>query len=231
MPLSYKLFKESIYKVIILLSSFMLVVLCPTSSVFAAIDKNATVAVMDFGTRPGATEAEINLNNVQHMSCDYVIQRLVDNNCFVVMEKDLMLGEMKSRGLNVCGIIDPDSAKAIGEILNVRYLLYGNVTNVSVSSTGTHIMSNIGGGVDVCTVKAHIVMRMMDVETGDIVMMAKGDGSSKSSYVSVHAGNNLSGIHTVTIGTTRVTQDSVHNAIMKAAYAGVDKIVGEATGK
>lgn len=196
-----------------------------------AIDKNATVAVMDFGTRPGATEAEINLNNVQHMSCDYVIQRLVDNNCFVVMEKDLMLGEMKSRGLNVCGIIDPDSAKAIGEILNVRYLLYGNVTNVSVSSTGTHIMSNIGGGVDVCTVKAHIVMRMMDVETGDIVMMAKGDGSSKSSYVSVHAGNNLLGIHTVTIGTTRVTQDSVHNAIMKAAYAGVDKIVGEAIGK
>lgn len=205
----------------------MVYVFFPVSHVNAAIDKNATVAVMDFGTRPGATEREISLNNMQHTSCDYVIQRLVESKCFSVMEKDLMLEQIKAKGLSVCGIIDQDSAKAIGDMLKVRYLIYGNIANVSVSSTGTHFLGDVGGGVDVCTVKAHIVMRIMDVETGDIVMMAKGDGSSKSSYVSMHAGNQLLKNHTVKIGTTTVTQDSVHNAIMKAAYAGVDKITSQ----
>ena len=34
----------------------------------AAIAKDANVAVMDFGTRPGATPSEININNAEYAS-------------------------------------------------------------------------------------------------------------------------------------------------------------------
>lgn len=88
---------------------------------------------------------------------------------------------------------------------------------MSVSDTGTQILTNIGGGVNVCTVKAHVIARVMDVETGDILMAVKGDGKSKSSFVKLHAGNGLTGVKVLKIGTVNVTMDSVHNAIAKAA--------------
>lgn len=183
----------------------------------AAIAKDANVAVMDFGTRPGATPSEININNAEYSSSEYIINGLVNKHCFNIMDKDMVMQQLKAEHLTTVGLIDPDTAKRIGDLLHTRYIIYGNVTNVSISDTGTQIMTNIGGGVNVCTVKAHVIARVMDVETGDILMAVKGDGKSKSSFVKLHAGNGLTGVKVLKIGTVNVTMDSVHNAIAKAA--------------
>ena len=183
----------------------------------AAIAKDANVAVMDFGTRPGATPSEININNAEYASSEYIINGLVNKHCFNSMDKDMVMQQLKAEHLTTVGLIDPDTAKRIGDLLHTRYIIYGNVTNVSISDTGTQIMTNIGGGVNVCTVKAHMIARVMDVETGDILMAVKGDGKSKSSFVRLHAGNGLTGVKVLKIGTVTVTMDSVHNAIAKAA--------------
>ena len=182
-----------------------------------AIAKDANVAVMDFGTRPGATPSEININNAEYASSEYIINGLVNKHCFNIMDKDMVMQQLKAEHLTTVGLIDPDTAKRIGDLLHTRYIIYGNVTNVSISDTGTQIMTNIGGGVNVCTVKAHMIARVMDVETGDILMAVKGDGKSKSSFVRLHAGNGLTGVKVLKIGTVTVTMDSVHNAIAKAA--------------
>lgn len=182
-----------------------------------AIAKDANVAVMDFGTRPGATPSEININNAEYASSEYIINGLVNKHCFNIMDKDMVMQQLKAENLTTVGLIDPDTAKRIGDLLHTRYIIYGNVTNVSISDTGTQIMTNIGGGVNVCTVKAHMIARVMDVETGDILMAVKGDGKSKSSFVRLHAGNGLTGVKVLKIGTVTVTMDSVHNAIAKAA--------------
>ena len=199
--------------VLIALSTFMLCSQC----VAAGIDRDATVAVMDFGTRPGATPSEININNAEYTSSEYVINGLVNKHCFNIMDKDMVMQQLRAEHLNTVGLIDPDTAKRIGQLLHTRYIIYGNVTNVSISDTGTQIMANIGGGVNVCTVKAHMIARIMDVETGDILMAVKGDGKSKSSYVKLHAGSPLTGVKVLKLGTVTVTMDSVHNAIAKAA--------------
>ena len=183
----------------------------------AAIAKDANVAVMDFGTRPGATPSEININNAEYASSEYIINGLVNKHCFNIMDKDMVMQQLKAEHLTTVGLIDPDTAKRIGDLLHTRYIIYGNVTNVSISDTGTQIMANIGGGVNVCTVKAHMIARVMDVETGDILMAVKGDGKSISSFVRLHAGNGLTGVKVLKIGTVTVTMDSVHNAIAKAA--------------
>lgn len=183
----------------------------------AAIAKDANVAVMDFGTRPGATPSEISINNAEYTSSEYIINGLVNKHCFNIMDKDMVMQQLKAENLTTVGLIDPDTAKRIGDLLHTRYIIYGNVTNVSISDTGTQILTNIGGGVNVCTVKAHVIARVMDVETGDILMAVKGDGKSKSSFVKLHAGNGLTGVKVLKIGTVNVTMDSVHNAIAKAA--------------
>ena len=230
--------------ILILVSLFCLVTV---NVVLAApktnVSKNACVAVMDFGTRPGASPAEISINNAEYTSCEYIVTRLISRNCFNVMEKDMVMNKLKTEGLKTTGIIDPDTAKRIGKLLKCKYIIYGNVTNVSVSDTGASVgagilPSGLGMGTNVCSVKAHIIARMMDVDTGRIVMVAKGAGKSKSSFTGVTAsttktfnvGNVVSVTKYVTLpvagmGTVEVTLDSVHNAIQKAAYSTVDDLM------
>ena len=183
----------------------------------AAMMERPTVAVMDFGRHVGAATQDIVLDNADKTSSDYIIEALVETGKYDVVDKDLLAEKLASNNLNTTGIIDPDTAKRIGEILGVRYIIYGNVNDVTGSSTGVQIYAS---GADVHTVKAHIIARMMDVTTGDIVMAAKGEGKSKSSLAKV--GTDSLGY--ITVGTARISQVSVHNSIKKAAYAMVDKL-------
>ena len=183
----------------------------------ALLDKHTVVAVMDFGTHQGATTSDINLTAAEKASCDYIVERLVENGNLNVVARELVQEKLEEENLNTTGLIDPDTAKRIGEILNVRYIIYGNVTDMTASENGTKIMAN---GVRLHDVKCHIIARMMDVEGGDIVMAAKGEGKSTSSLIIVGTEE----LGTITIGSRKVTQVSVHNALKKAAFETVDKL-------
>lgn len=173
---------------------------------------------MDFGTHKGATTSDINLDAAEKASCEYVIERLVEDGRFEVMDRDMMQEKLDEEQLNTTGLIDPDTAKRIGSILGVRYIVYGNVTDMTASETGTSVMAS---GVKLLNVKSHIIARLMDVETGDIIMAAKGEGKSTSSLTKVGTER----LGTITIGTKKVSQESVHNALQKAAYAATDTML------
>ena len=181
------------------------VILLTTQVAFAAtIERGATVAVTDLGVHSGTSDPDVNLLNAEAASSEYVIARLVATNNFTVKERSLVYDTLKN--LNMLGLIDPDGAKKIGEVLNVRYLVYGNVTDVSIAVEKAL--------VNVTTVKAHIVLRIMDVDTGKILTAARGEGSSASSLVGDE--------NFFYIGTAKVTQTAVHNALQKAAFQAVD---------
>ena len=197
-------------------------------AIASPLNKESAIAIMDFGTRPGATTAEINVQNAEYTSSEYLISRFIEKKYFAVMDKDLVMNKLKAEKLKTVGIIDPDTAKKIGNILGVRYIVYGSVANVSLSDVGTQIL---GSGVTVCTVKARIIARIMDVETGEILMVTRGEGKSKSSYTKVQIGTSMIESPAIVIGTVKVTMDSVHNAIQKAAYDVVDKMCEKVDGK
>ena len=187
------------------------------------IEDHAVVAVMDFGTHPGAATCDVALANAEKMSSEYIITKLINDGKMVVMDKDMVKHLLEAANVNTEGLIDPDSAKIIGNALKCRYLIYGNVNDVTVSDTGVNtLLSN----VNVCTVKSHIIARIMDVTTGNIIMAAKGEGVSKSSLVDINTFN--AGIK---IGTMTVPQESVHNAIKKAAYNAVEILENRLYGK
>lgn len=183
----------------------------------AVLQERPVVAVMDFGRHIDAATTDIVLDNADKTSSDYIIEALVESGMYDVVDKDLLAEKMAQEKLNTQGIIDPDTARRIGEILGVRYIIYGNVNDVTGSSTGVQIYAS---SADVYTVKAHIIARMMDVTTGDIVMAAKGEGKSKSSLAKIGKDN----WGYITIGTANISQVSVHNSIKKAAYTMVDKL-------
>ena len=172
--------------------------------------ENKTVAVMDLGTHPGAVPIDINILNAGRVASDYSIEFLIDDGSFDVMDKALIEDILDEDNIKYEGIIDPDTARTIGQMLGAKYLIYGNVNDVTLSDVGA---KSIVGGVTVCTVKSHVILRMMDVSTGDIVSMGKGEGASKSSRIKAGVP-----VLTIDVGTRTVTQDSVHNAIREAAY-------------
>lgn len=177
----------------------------------AGITKDDTVAVMDFGKRSGATSSTLNVDNVGYAAGDYIVEGLVSRKCFHVVEKETVLSELQGEDITSVGLIDPKSARRIGERLHVRYIIYGNVAGVTLSESSAGIAGSH-------MVRARIVARIMDVETGDIIMVASGFGSSRSNSVSGPFGL------LVNIGTQSVTMESVHNAVAKAADDAAEKI-------
>ena len=184
----------------------------------ALIESNANVAVMDFGTHPGAVPIDINILNAGQAANEYVTFRLIESGKLNVIDRFMVEEKINAEGIKTEGLVDPDSARKIGELLGVKYIIYGNVNDVTLSNVGTSVLST---GVTVCTVQAHLIMRMMNVETGDIVMASKGEGKSKSSFAYVKGGP----IVTVEVGKTKVTQDSVRNVIEQSAFSAVDVLL------
>ena len=206
------------------IAAIFLIFFLITASVRAAeIPEGAKVAIMDFGTHPYAVTIDINILNAGKAAQEYILQRLFESKKMDIMDKDLFAEQLAAQNLNTTGLIYHDTAQKIGKILGVDYIIYGNVNDVTLSEIGTQVGI---GGVTVCTVKAHIIARVMNVETGEIVSAAKGEGKSKSSFVKVQGGEVL----TVEVGKTKVTQDSVHNALQQAAFQTVDVLIGRLYG-
>ena len=172
----------------------------------ALIEGNSTVAVMDFEPHEGTSSTNLDLMNAEKTSSEYVIQRLTSTNKFAVIDKDTKLEELKDT--DTLGLISPEDAKKIGEILGVKYIIYGNVTDVSVATDKMLVNVN--------RVRAHLMIRLMDVETGKIVMAARGQGDSESAFIGESDGKFIA------IGTVKVSEVSVHNALQKAAFQATD---------
>lgn len=189
---------------------FFMVLFVNSNSFAAKIESDATVAVMDFGTHPGAVTADINIFNAGKTAHEYILQSIFESNKLNIVDRFMVESTIQSENLNTTGIIDADTARRLGKILGVKYIIYGNVNDVTLSNTGGQIGP---GGINICTVKSHIIARIMNVETGEIISAAKGEGVSKSSFVKIHGGVPV----ILTIGKTKVTQDSVHNALQNAA--------------
>lgn len=198
----------------------MLCLYCFSVHAAPLIGANPTIAVMDFGTHQGAATLDVELANAEGTSAEYILARLVEDGRYDVKDVDFVKQTLHEQGIKTVGIIDPRQAKQIGELLGVRYIVYGNVNDVSASQTGTNAVlpvQQIAGSVTVHTVKAHIIARVMDVNTGFIIAAVKGEGLSRSSYTDISALKAA-----IKLGTETVTQESVHNAIQKAAFATAD---------
>lgn len=175
----------------------------------ALIEINSTVAVMDFEPHEGTSSTNLDLLNAEKTSSEYVITRLAASNKFTVIDRFNFEDELKD--VDTLGLISPEDAKKIGEILGVKYIVYGNVTDVTAATDKMLVNVN--------RVRAHLVIRIMEVETGKIIMAARGQGESESGFVGESEGNFIA------IGTVKISQVSVHNALQKAAFQATDILV------
>ncbi len=175
------------------------------------------VAVCSFGTFQEIDIDNLKVEGSEKSLYSLVIDGLLDTKKFSAFELDR--ATLDAAGVNYTGKITPSDAKKIGEVQGVRYIICGSVRNIAPIESECTVLSN---GLKVFSVRARISLQMMDVTTGRYVKGAIGAGTSSSSHVRV--GND---IHTLSIGTTKVAQTSVVNALWKAAQDATKSLAAE----
>ena len=184
---------------------------------------NLKVAVMDLGYYKGAVTSDLNSDNIGFMVSDYVIEALVASGKFQVISKELVEEKFAEEKISTVGIIPPSVAKKIGKILGVKYIVYGNISGLGSDSLKVEILAS-GGKFH--SVKATVILRIMDIETGSVIGMTSGDGVSKSSEIKISP----SELITIKIGSQNIPQVAVHNSIKKAAYSSVAAMIEQLYG-
>lgn len=191
-----------------------LLFLTVTLNVEAAARSPMKVAVLEFGNYEGIDIDSIKIA-VRQTVYDHVVDSLTNSERFIVIEREWLDEFLNQSGLEYMpGSIDPETARRIGEALDVPYLLCGNVLGISAEERETNVLEN---GVVLYTVRASLVMTLIDVRTGQFVAMEDGTGKSSSSKVKTAVS-----LETFTIGAKQVSQISLANALRKAA----DEMIG-----
>lgn len=206
---------------------------------FAGLFDCPNIAVLKFHNK-AAVSQELTFDDAGLVT-DFVIDGLIDTDRFNIIEREQLREITDEHSYNATGLIDMSTAAQIGRLYGVQYLITGSVVGLSLKDKAVSYNNtqSVGVGNTQHTVIANIAARVIDVETGRIVLTARGKGeststktefslnkkneSTDSSYYS-YSDNSSTATQTITIGTVAVSQVQVHNALYKAAE---DLVYGE----
>ncbi len=220
----------------------LLLTLCLTPTARAAsLYDYPNVAVLPYANK-AAVSAELSLADASLVS-EFVIEKLIDSERFNVVEREVLMNIMQEHNLNMSGMIDPMTAVQVGKLAGANFFVAGSVTGLSTKKSGAgYENSNLGSvGGNMNTVIANVTARIIDIETGRVVMAASGTGESASTNVEsklnqhktdtiqttgddsytgeeyIMEGEETSTTsHTIRIGTQDFSQVQVRNALYKA---------------
>ena len=143
-----------------------------------------------------------------------LVTALVNSDRFTVVERNEAVLEslLKEQALALSGVVDPGTAARVGRMLGASGVIIGEVSEFGIRKTGTFV--GIGGQKTITT-RVVIDARLVDVETGRIVMAAPGFGQASTSTGGVAL--------TFEFGTTGFDETTIGIATRKAVNQVVRK--------
>jgi len=156
-----------------------------------------TIAVLDFDSssvqQEGATDIGRDIS-------DSLVDELVNDGSFRLIERKRIAAVFKEQDFGASDRVGPSAGLAakIGGVLGAKYLIVGTVTHFGVEndnkSVSGSLLKRVGAGsAGTTSSKAAVSMsaRIINATTGEIVVAAKGEGTSKRTRISLKgdAGN------------------------------------------
>ena len=178
--------------------------------VSAGLADYPTVAVVPF-TNKTVIKNDLDDRMDIALARDAADMNLVGTGMFNMIERERLDALIDEMALGKSGLIDEASAAKIGKLLGAQYMVLGSVTSLS---TKTKTNSFSGNSYQVF---AHVYVRMVEVETGRVVLAGRGMGKSGKERRSAPS-------RMLHIGTAEVDDEDVHEALEQAAD---DAIVGQ----
>ena len=143
--------------------------------------KKPTIAVMDFDYGTIDYHWWGNYDIGKGMA-DQVMNALVDTNEFRVIERKKLDTVLAEQDFSNSDRAAPSEAKRIkiGKLLGVQYIVTGSITKFSTEQKGGNVrIKGIGLGAGKAKTEVNLTARIIDVNTGTILLGAKGAGVSK----------------------------------------------------
>ena len=169
-----------------------------------------TVGVMNFENR-AITSSEWKGEDTSSIS-DYVSDELTNTGKFRMVERTQLKSLLDELHLQMTGLTDASTNAQIGKQLGAQYLVVGSITGLTTRRSEGSVL---GAGQKKYRVTATITMRIVDVETGEIVLAARGVGTDTNKLT--RAPFNI-----IRIGTDDVDKQQVVSALENAAYDAVE---------
>ena len=169
--------------------NLILATICLTALASAQEKKRIAVMNFDYGTVSTSTSQIFGSNvDVGKGVADMLVDRFVNDAVFSVIERKALDKLMAEQNFSNSDRADPASAAKIGKLLGVSAIVIGSVTqfgrddkNQKVGAGGFGGGKFGIGGIGKSEAKAvvQITARLVDVNTGEILASAPGNGESK----------------------------------------------------
>lgn len=131
------------------------------------------VGVIDFENKTAYGQSRLG-----QAASDILITELVKTGKFIVVERDKMNKLLEEQKLGLTGAIDPNTAAQMGKILGLNAIVTGAISNFGTRTTGSdYLIAQSKRQEATCTVD----IRVVDAETGQILLADSGKGVSKVS--------------------------------------------------
>jgi curli biogenesis system outer membrane secretion channel CsgG len=201
----------------------------------AAQSKRPTVALLDFDY--GTLNPWWGTQDIGKGIADLIVDGLVEDGSYRVIERKRLDAILAEQNFSNSDRAEPEAAKVakIGKALGVKYIILGSITKFGIEDKGMKIGGGGWGGGkfgvgDVGTKKGKatvaIAARMVDTSTGEIMAVAKSDGTSSRSGLMLggaanHAGGGIefgsSNFHDTVLG--EATEIAVKGVLTKLIAA------------
>ncbi|MGD9899961.1 MAG: CsgG/HfaB family protein [Calditrichaceae bacterium] len=109
-----------------------------------------------------------------------LVTALVNSDRFTVVERnpEAIQKLLEEQALGLSGVMDAATAAKVGKMLGAKGVVIGEVSEFGIRKTGAFVGV---GGQKTITTRVVIDARMVDVETGRIMMASPGIGKSRTS--------------------------------------------------
>lgn len=115
-------------------------------------------------------------DRIGNTATDILITELVKSGKFIVVERDKMDKLLEEQKLGQSGAIDPNTAARVGKILGLNAMVTGSISQFGVKKEGKDfIISQSKQQIVECTVD----IRVVDVETGQVLLADSGKGTAQ----------------------------------------------------
>ncbi len=145
------------------------------------LKNNAVVAVMPYLDK-STKSAELQLRDATLVS-EYLIEDLLKTGQFQIPEREFFQAIINEHSINHSDLTNPSTMVSTGKLVGAQYIAVGSVTGLSAKKSGIDIgvdsdEKNIGADFNKYTVIANVTLRIVDLETGLVVVATSGTGKS-----------------------------------------------------
>lgn len=150
-----------------------------TGAAEAQSSKRPLIAVMDFDY--GTVDNWWGQYDIGKGMADQVVDALVNDGSFRVVERKKLDTVLAEQDFAQSDRADPSAAKLakVGKVLGVKYILAGSITKFSTEKRGGGMrVKGVGLGGSKAKSEVALTARVIDATTGEILISAKGLGSS-----------------------------------------------------